>query len=154
MARGRAYTCWYKNPPSENLNREKYRVSMKLLVASAVAIEAPTSLALIFTPAIFMQLIFGPAGSDSGHALGPLAGFGLLALAVACWPTHRVATPAANTVLALLLFSVLCACYLAYWGIVGGNTGLLLWPAAAGHALIAALLTWRLLVPRASRVEP
>ena len=61
---------------------------MKLLVASAVAIEVPTSLALIFTPAIFMQLIFGPAGSDSGHAL------------------------------------------------------------------IAALLTWRLLVPRASHVEP
>lgn len=125
-------------------------MSMKFLIAFAVAIELPTGLVLILAPAVFMRLIFGHDGSGSDQALGPLAGVALLALAVACWPTHRVASPAKNTVMALLLFSVLCASYLAYHGIAGARIGLLLWPAASGHALVALLLAWHWLVPRAA----
>jgi hypothetical protein len=126
----------------------RYQMPMKFLIAFAVAIELPTGLILILAPAIFMRLIFGHEGSGSDQVLGPLAGVALLALAVACWPTHRVASPAKNTVMALLLFSALCAVYLAYNGIVGARIGLLLWPAASGHALIAVMLAWRWLVPR------
>jgi hypothetical protein len=122
---------------------------MKKLVAFAVPIEVPTGLALVFVPVMFMRLIFGSVDADTDHALGPLAGIAVLALATACWPTRRLGVPAANTVLALLLFSVLCASCLAYQGIVGVEKGLLLWPAAAGHALIAALLAWRSFVPTA-----
>ena len=115
---------------------------MKALVALAAAIEIPTGLVLIFDPSVFMRLLFGAEMSGPYEALGPLAGFALLALAIACWPSRVADGPAAPAVRALLAFSALCALYLAYQGAFGDNTGILLWPAAASHALVALSLFW------------
>ena len=116
--------------------------SMKMLVALAAAIEIPTALVLIAYPALFTRLLFGADVSAADQALGPLAGFALIALAVACWPSRNAAAPPLSAVLALLAFSLLCVLYLAYYGATGARTGLLLWPAAAGHAVVALLLLW------------
>ena len=40
----------------------------------------------------------------------------------------------------MLTYGVLAALYLAYVGIRGESTGILLWPAVAAHAIIVVLL--------------
>ena len=62
---------------------------MKYLVMLAVAIEIPTALVLIFEPSIFTELLFAAESPGPGNALAPLAGFGLVALAIACWPSSE-----------------------------------------------------------------
>lgn len=121
---------------------------MKHLVTLAAAIEIPTGLVLVFDPSIFTRLLFAAEMSGPGDALGPLAGFGLLALAIACWPSRGGSAPAASAVCALLTFSLLCAVYLAYRGVTMDETGPLLWPATAGHAFLGLLLLWNWLAPR------
>jgi len=98
---------------------------------------------------MFMRLLFGAHVSGPDEALGPLGGFALFALAIACWPSRRAAAPAPSAVLALLVFSLLCAVYLTYQGVYGAKTGSLLWAAAAGHGLVGALLVWRWLATKA-----
>ena len=117
---------------------------MKNLVILAAALEIPTGVVLILAPSYFTWLLFGAEMSGPGEALAPLGGFALLALAVACWPQRGASGPPASAVRALLAFSLLCAAYLAYRGLTAENTGLLLWPAAVGHAVLALLLarTW------------
>ena len=124
---------------------------MKTLVAIAAAIEIPTGLVLILAPALFMRLLFGADAAGPGEAIGPLAGFALFALAIACWPPRGAAPAAPSAILALLVFSVLCAAYLIHQSVFGGKTGILLWPAAAGHALVAVLLLWRWLTTKTHR---
>lgn len=123
---------------------------MKMLVTLAAAVEIPTGLVLIFAPSVFMRLLFGADMSGPDRALGPLAGFALLALAIACWPSRAAAAPAVSAIRALLAFSLLCVVYLAYRGVSGDKSGILLWPAAAGHAVIALLLLWCWLTKSAS----
>jgi hypothetical protein len=55
-------------------------------VVVAAGAEVVTALVLIIRPALFGWLLFGTEFSPSGLALGRLAGFALLALALACWP--------------------------------------------------------------------
>ena len=121
---------------------------MKTLVTLAAAIEIPTGLVLTFDPGRFMWLLFGVDMPGAGEALGPLAGFALFALVTACWPSRTAVTPAASSVWALLSFSLLCVAYLAYIGISGVRTGVLLWPAAIGHGMVALVLIWRWLATR------
>ena len=114
---------------------------MSKLVILVAAVEIPTGLMLIFLPSVFTRLLFGADMSGPGQALGPLAGFALLALVIACWPP-RGGFASAPAVYALLAFSFLCVVYLAYRGVAGEKIGPLLWPAAAGHALLMLLLFW------------
>lgn len=116
---------------------------MKTLLAIAAGVEVGTGLALIAAPSLFTRLLFGSEMTSPGPGLGRLGGFGLLALAVACWPTRDAA--AGPPLRGMLLFSALCAVYLIYRGIRGGAIGPLFWPAAAFHAILALLLAraWR-----------
>jgi hypothetical protein len=121
---------------------------MKKLVMIAAAVEIPTALILILAPSVFTRLLFAADISDAGKALAPLAGFALFALAIASWPSRGASVPATSAVRALLVFSLLCTVYLAYRGVVGANTGPLLWPAAAGHAVLTLGLLWCWLTSR------
>lgn len=108
------------------------------LLKVAAGLEVGTGLVLVASPSAFTRLLFGSDLASPGPGLGRLAGFGLLALAVACWPPGDGGTLSARR--GMLLFSVLCGAYLVYRGIRGGATGPLLWPAAALHAALALLL--------------
>jgi hypothetical protein len=66
----------------------------------------------------------------------------LLALGLACWPGPPRAESAAPALRAILIYNALIAPYLAYLGAVVHVGGLLLWPAAALHAVLALLLVW------------
>jgi hypothetical protein len=123
---------------------------MNRLLIVAAGTEVITGLALILAPSLVSQLLFAGDLSTTGKALAPLAGFGLLALALACWPDRNYSGYPLHAIRGMLLFSLLCAVYLVYRG--GGDTGPLLWPAAAFHATLAVLLArgW-LRVPNAAR---
>ena len=109
-------------------------------IAVAAGIEVGTSVLLIIRPSLFVWLLFGSELSAAGDALGRLAGFALLALALACWAGPGIAAQSIAAFRALLLFSVLTTVYLLYLGIGSGPVGPLLWPASALHAGVAIFL--------------
>ena len=112
------------------------------LVRLSAAIEAATGVALIAAPDLVARVLLGPGLSDSGVAVGRVAGFGLLSLGLACWPTADDATPSA--VRALFVYNLLAAVYLGYLRVSGEFVAFLLWPACALHAVLAILLARRI----------
>jgi hypothetical protein len=84
--------------------------------------------------------LFGAPLPPAGQALGRLAGFALLALALACWPRQSTVDASRSPLAALFGFSVLTAIYLVYLGVVHQLGGLLLWPAVVLHLVLAVLL--------------
>ena len=108
-------------------------------IAVAAGVEVPTGLVLIIRPTLFVWLLFGTELSRGGQALGRLAGFALLALALACWPGRGAASGSVPALRALLVLSLLTTMYLVYLG-VGERVGTLLWPAAILHAALTVLL--------------
>jgi len=113
---------------------------MKRLLALAAGTEVVTGLALIVDTSIVTRLLFGGDLPGPGRALGTLAGLALLALALACWPSRDATGSVRPALRAMLLFSLLVALYLIYWGVANGAVGILLWPAAVFHAVLALLL--------------
>jgi hypothetical protein len=74
--------------------------------------------------------------------VGRFFGITLLALGLACWPTGQHGESGLRAFLAMVVYNVLIALYLAYLGTVGHMMGLLLWPVVALHAVVALLLVW------------
>ena len=108
-----------------------------LLVVTSVA-EAATGAALLLAPSRVGQLLLGAELTGPAAAVAGVAGIALIALSVACWP----GTP----VLGMLTYSAAVAAYLAYLGLSGAASGLLLWPAVVLHLVLSALLARRYLV--------
>ena len=75
--------------------------SMKtgMLVTASAAIEAATGVALIAVPDLVARLLLGVELSGSGVAVARVAGFGLLALGLACSPGGTQAAPQATRAL-------------------------------------------------------
>jgi hypothetical protein len=109
-------------------------------LAVAAVVEAGTGLVLIISPALFVRLLLGSELSEPGPAVARLAGFALLALALACWPGVRGEEPTAAALCAMLMYSLLTTLYLLYLGIASDLTGMLLWPAVAFHVAATILL--------------
>jgi len=61
-----------------------------------------------------------------------VAGIALIALGIACWP----GTPWAG----MSTYSAAVTLYLAYLGVTGGSSGVLLWPAVVLHFVLTVLL--------------
>jgi hypothetical protein len=113
-------------------------MTARTLTRLSAAIEAATGVALIAAPDVVARVLLGVGLSDSGVAVGRVAGFGLLALGVACWPGGE--DPAAHAIWALFIYNLLAGLYLGYLRVGGGFVSLLLWPACAVHVLLALLL--------------
>jgi hypothetical protein len=114
------------------------------LIAVAAGIEAVTGLVLIVDPSLVASLLLGSNLSDLGQAVGRVAGFALLGLGVACWPTATSAGGMSAT-RGLFAYNALAAIFFIYLGVRHEFVGPLLWPAAALHAILAILLA-RILV--------
>ena len=113
-------------------------MTTRTVVLVSAAIEVATGIALIADPDFVARLLLGVSLSDSGIAVGRLAGLGLLSLGLACRPGGDDATP--QVLGALFTYNLLAALYLGYLRVGGGFVGYLLWPACALHALLALLL--------------
>ncbi|HEX6689954.1 MAG TPA: hypothetical protein VF110_02295 [Burkholderiales bacterium] len=107
-----------------------------VLLFSVVA-EGATGALAVLAPGLVAQLLFGAEVSGAGVAYGRLLGMTLIALAIACWP--GAALPLRPAVRAMLTYNTLAALYLAYLAILQ-PAGILIWPAAAEHALVTLLL--------------
>ena len=112
-------------------------MNTRTLARLSAAIEAATGVALIAVPDLVARLLLGVGLSSSGIAVGRIAGFGLFALGLACWPTAGDAPPSA--VRALFVYNLLAGLYLAYLRGSGEFVAFLLWPACALHVLLALL---------------
>jgi hypothetical protein len=105
----------------------------KLLIVIGLG-EAAAGLALLTVPSLVVPLLFGQEPTGVAVALARVTGIALLALGVACWPGPPL--------VGLLTYSAIAAAYLAWLGLAGGLTGVLLWPAVVLHVVLAALLAW------------
>jgi hypothetical protein len=111
---------------------------MRGVLAIAGVGEIATGLALFAVPSLVGQLLLGEGLTGVAIPVARVAGIALVALGVACWP----GTPFAG----MLTYTVAAALYLAYVGLAGGASGMLLWPAVTLHTALAVLLVvawWR-----------
>ena len=99
---------------------------MKSALAFAAIGEAVTGFALLIAPSLVGQLLLGEQLAGVAIPVARVAGIALIALGIACWPGP---------------YSAMVTLYLAYLGLAGGLTGVLLWPAVILHAILTALLT-------------
>jgi len=114
------------------------------LVLVAAVLEMGGGLGLMVAPAVVVGLLLGTVARGDAVAVTRIAGFALVALGVACWPSREQAElrPA---MLALLIYNALVALYLGYLGAIRHVEAIALWPAVALHAAVALLLgsRWR-----------
>jgi hypothetical protein len=103
----------------------------RVLVLAAVA-EAATGAALLIVPSLVGRLLLGEELAGVAVSVARVAGIALIGLAVACWPRKAL--------IGMLTYSAAVTLYLAYIGLAGVVTGILLWPAVAVHAILTALL--------------
>ncbi len=113
--------------------------SATLWMRAASGLEVLTGLGLVVAPSLLARLLFGSDLNAAGEATGRIAGLVMLCLAAGCWP--RAAGAAGQALAPLLALSVLAALYLVVIGFGGTTVGVLLWPAAAAHAVLA--FCWR-----------
>ena len=110
----------------------------RIPVVVSAAIEAATGAALIAIPDVVGRVLLGVELSGSGMAVARVAGFGLLSLAIACWPGNGDATPQATR--ALFVYNLLAGTFLGYLRVGGGFVSYLLWPACVLHVVLGLLL--------------
>jgi hypothetical protein len=120
-------------------------MGMKQVLGLAAVLEAATGLVLIIHPGLVAQGLFGDGVAGAGMVLSRVAGFALLALGVACWPSREAGSGRARSTEALLTYSLLVTLYLVYLGVVTHLAGILLWPGVAVHVIWMLLLVaaWR-----------
>ena len=109
-----------------------------LFKASAVA-EILTGLAFLIAPMLVVGLLLGEGVSPVGVAVARVLGIGLLSVGVAAWESPGQDTrlvPRAG----LCLYNIGVAALLVMFGTTGGMNGPLLWPAAALHAVVGAMM--------------
>lgn len=118
---------------------------MKKLLAFAAIVEMATGLALMIDPAIVVRLLAGTTLSGGGMPLARFPGVALFSLGWACWPRRAFVEVNAQAYQAMGIYNVLIAIYLAYLALADHLTGVLLWPAIALHAVVAAWMVraWR-----------
>ena len=112
---------------------------MKRVATIAAAAEAITSLLLLTVPDVVGRQLFAAEISGAGEVVCRVAGLALLALAVACTRATGYACAA------LVCYSATVAVYFTILGIQSEFVGVLLWPAAIAHAILAVVLVaaWR-----------
>lgn len=108
----------------------------KTLACAAIA-EAATGAALIVVPSLVARLLFGMDLTGVAESVGRVAGIGLFALGVACWPGKESCRAG---LWGMTSYSLLVTLYLAYLGIRSDVVGPLLWPAVGFHAVMTLLL--------------
>lgn len=113
----------------------------RILMLSAI-VEIVTGIALIGIPMSVVELLLGVWAPWTSIWIGRIAGVALLSLGVACWPgSENNPQPAAWR--GMLVYNALVAACLVYLATVGKIGGVLIWPAAVGHGVIALALVWR-----------
>jgi hypothetical protein len=94
--------------------------------------EIATGVALLIVPSLVGSLLLGEDLTGVAVLVARVAGIALVGLGVACWPGPPL--------VGMLVYSTSIATYLAYLGLLGGLTAVLLWPVVALHVVLSILL--------------
>ena len=113
----------------------------KVLVLTAI-LEVATGMALLIVPSFVSRLLLGEELSGVAIPVARVTGIALIGLGLSCWPGPPQ--------IGMATYSAAVALYLAYVGVVGGFTGIFLWPAVVLHAILTVLLgsVWLTTGPR------
>ena len=111
----------------------------KYVVLLAAWLEILVGAALLLVPDAVSQLLFAAPAVGIGMPWARFAGVGLFALGVSC-TRSKAAALRPDAVFGLLVFNVMMAVLLAWLGLATTFHGILLWPGATGHAIIAIAL--------------
>jgi hypothetical protein len=114
---------------------------MKNLLTLVAAAETAVGIALLAVPSWVASLLLGATlDTTVATTVARVAGFALLALGIACW-LGRADAPsraARGIVGAMLVYNGGVCAVLVYASLIGGLTGIGLWPTAILHAGLAA----------------
>ena len=91
-----------------------------------------------------MKLLLGVDATGVAIVIGRVAGIALLSLGFGCW-MGRQEEDGGWALFALLIYNSLVTIYLTLVGFGTEFVGMLLWPAAALHAALTALLAYPLI---------
>jgi hypothetical protein len=114
--------------------------SRTMWIAAAAGLEVITGVGLVVVPSLLARLLFGSEMNATGDLVGRISGLVMLCLALGCWPRAFKSEDRQQTLAPLFALSLLATVFLIYVGIRGVNVGVLLWPAAAAHLILAILL--------------
>jgi hypothetical protein len=106
---------------------------MKKLLTLAAVIEVGTGVGLLVVPSLVVRLLLGAELAGVSIPVARVTGIALIAFGVCCWP-------GSTALCGMLTYGALVTVYLAYLGLLGGFTGILLWPAVVLHAVLTLLL--------------
>jgi hypothetical protein len=114
------------------------------VVMTAAWLEIVAGAGFVTAPDVVCRLLFASSPEGLGVILTRFAGLGLFSLGIACL-LSRAGTSSRNAVLGLFAFNAATAILFAWVGVATTLRGVLLWPAVALHAGIAAALLPQLL---------
>jgi hypothetical protein len=117
---------------------------MQLLSVDAF-LEGATGVALVIVPQLASRLLFAAQLDAIGTAMARVAGIALFSLSVGCWMGRQEVAGKTSALFTMLIYNLLVTPYLVYLGIGGKLVGILLWPAAAVHAVFTLLLAFALM---------
>ena len=114
--------------------------TQKVIAFSAVT-EFATGVALIAAPVLVGRLLLGEELAGAAVAVARCFGIGLISLSLAVWPDADGTGTRAGA-RAMLVYNAGLAVYLTWLGAHRHIGGVVLWPAAALHAVVAVLLAF------------
>ena len=116
-------------------------MTLKRILMLAAIVEILTGFALIGIPMRVVELLLGVWAPWTSIWIGRIAGVALLSLGVACWPGND-SGPQPAAWRGMLVYNALAAACFVYLVTVGKIGGILIWPAAVAHGVIALALVW------------
>lgn len=134
-AKSRIFCRFGDDPPPRDQQIEENVVP---LIYFAAGLEAAIGLLLLLSPSVAAVALFDGDLTAPGQGLGRLAGVALLALAAGSWPSQD--KPSGSALRGLFAYNVLATALFLLVGIAGAGVGILLWPAAALHAVLTCLI--------------
>ena len=114
---------------------------MKNVLKFAAVGEAATGLALLIVPSLVSWLLLGTELTGVSIPIARVTGIALIGLGIACWP-------GCTALWGMLTYSALVMLYLAYLGLAGRFTGIVLWPVVVLHTVLTLLLAWAWFKPQ------
>jgi len=115
----------------------------KKMLILAAASEIAGGVAFLLLPALAGRLLLGEEMAGAANVFARAFGIALIGLGIACWPGPPIA--------GMLAYSVVVTLFLAFVGLAGGMSGVLLWPAVVLHAVLTVLLAWEFARGRAAK---
>jgi hypothetical protein len=106
--------------------------AMRRMLVVAAVVEVATGMALLVVPSLVGLVLLGEELTGVAISVARVTGIALIGLAVACWPGPPI--------VGMSIYSAGVALYLAYVGLTGGRSAMLLWPAVVAHVILAGLL--------------